>query len=348
MYIYFITATLSSLIAYFGSKTEKYKSGKRLPVIIASALPLFLLSAFRYDVGTDYRTYITLFNSFSNGHIIRNFDIGFIYLCRVIGILGGNFYTMIFVTSLIFISFVFYYIYYDSPYPYISIYLVFAMQYYFASFNGIRQMCGAAILLFSLKFVREKKLIPFLICVFSAYAFHNTCIVFLPVYWFDKFKIKPIYIIIISIFVFVFGDRIANIINTFMINTKYESYAREGGDGRIRLSWTLIQVAIVIFSSLYYKNESKYNMLYNLQVVTMWLSFLNSDVSWIWRIQWTTGLAGIVFIPYVISKSNIRNNKILYALIVIACFSIYIYISTVRGGKHDVLPYMTYLTSSLF
>ena len=166
MYIYFITATLSSLIAYFGSKTEKYKSGKRLPVIIASALPLLLLSAFRYDVGTDYRTYIMLFNSFSNGHVIRNFDIGFIYLCRIVGMLGGNFYTMIFVTSLIFIVFVFYYIYYDSPYPYISIYLVFAMQYYFASFNGIRQMCGAAILLFSLKFVREKKLIPFLICVF--------------------------------------------------------------------------------------------------------------------------------------------------------------------------------------
>ena len=347
MYIYFLFALLSSAIAYIGSKTKRYQEGKKLLVVVLAALPLYLLSAYRYNVGTDYQSYMSIFNVISTGHTVENMDIGFGVLCKVISIFGGDFYSMIRITSLIFIGLSFYYIFYESPYPYYSIYLLFAMQYYFASFNGIRQMCGAAILLFSLKFVKEKKFIPFLLCVLLATSFHGTCLVFIPVYWFDKFKINPRVIFIVSLLVIFFGNRISNIINTIMLNTKYAYYAEAGGDGNNRIIWTLVQIAIVIFGSYYYRKEPKYSLFYNLQIVTMWLSFLNADVSWIVRIQWTFGMPGIIFIPYAISKSNIKSNKVIYFLLIGILFSIDIYLTAV-SGKHTVLPYLTYLSNSRF
>lgn len=347
MLIYFSCAILSSLIAFIGTQTKQYKEGKRALVIILSALPLYLLSAYRYNVGSDYQSYKSIFDILSTGHAIEDMDIGFVFLCKVIMFFGGDFYTMLHVTSLIFIGFTFYYIFYESPYPFFSVYLLFAMQYYFASFNGIRQMCGAAILLFSLKYVKDKKFIPFIICILAAASFHGTCLVFIPVYWFDKFKIRPFIIFIISIIVLVFGDSIAGIINRIMINTKYSYYAEVGGDGNTRIIWTLVQVAIVIFASYYYRKETKYSLFYNLQIMTMWLSFLNADVSWIVRMQWTFGIPGIICIPYIISKSNIKSNKIIYLLVISILFSIDIYLTAVRG-KHDVLPYLTYLTNTKF
>lgn len=344
MSIYYFTSILSTFIAYIGTKTLNYKNGKKLLTIILSALPFIILSSVRYYVGTDYKTYSDIFYSIRAGQELKDMDIGFVVLCRLISNLGGDYRILLTVTSCIFIGLCFYYIFYDSPYPYLSIYLLFSMQFLFESFNGIRQMCGAAILLFSLKFVKQKKLIPFIISVLVAYSIHSTCIIFLPVYWFDKFKFKPIYIFIISIFVLIFRNNISAIINTVMASTKYETYALEGGDGRIRLSWTLIQVTIVLFSSLYYKNDSRYNLYYNIQVLTMWLSFLNANVSWIWRIQWTTGLPGIVFLPYIISKSEYKGNKMILSIVIILLFSIYIYISTVSGGKHDVLPYSAFFS----
>lgn len=344
MAIYYLTCGLSSLIAYLGSKTISYKKGNKFIVALLSALPMLILSATRYYVGTDYKTYSDIFYSIRAGQEFDDLDIGFVFLCKIVANLGGDYHTLLLITSAIFIFCVFYFIYYDSPYPYVSIYLLFAMQFYFASFNGIRQMCGAAILLFSMKFVEKKRLIPFLICVLIAYTFHNTCLIFIPVYWFDKLKIKPIYIVIISFFVYIFGSNIAILINVFMTNTKYETYALQGGDGNVRLFWTLIQVAIVIFTSFYYKEDYKYNIYFNLQAVTMWLSFMNANVSWIWRIQWTTGLPGIILLPLAISKSKFKGNKVILSIIIMLCFSIYIYISTVNGGKHDVLPYSTFLS----
>ena len=77
MYIYIITFLLT--IALIRLAENKAKSPKvKTTLLVLAIVPMFLVSAFRYNVGTDYdKRYAYDYYQLAKGHDVDNLEIGF-------------------------------------------------------------------------------------------------------------------------------------------------------------------------------------------------------------------------------------------------------------------------------
>lgn len=69
MSVYWATCALSMGMYAFATKTAQYKKHIWFAILV-SGLPLFLLSALRYGIGTDYNSYIYIY--MKNGCLVEN------------------------------------------------------------------------------------------------------------------------------------------------------------------------------------------------------------------------------------------------------------------------------------
>lgn len=72
--------------------------------------------------------------------------------------------------------------------------LIFTALFFFFTFTYLRQVCATCFAWFAFRYVLKRKIIPYLICWFIAYEFHNSAIIFFPMYFIPikKFPIKAI------------------------------------------------------------------------------------------------------------------------------------------------------------
>lgn len=106
--------------------------------------------------------------------------------------------------------------------------LVYEVLFYgFFSITGIRQTLAVAILLFSLKFIYERKLIPFIILGLVASTLHKSALIFLPFYFIANFK-KPILLLSICFIslplIFLVSHRFALFLTSFSFSESYANF----------------------------------------------------------------------------------------------------------------------------
>lgn len=182
---------------------------------------LFLVSAFRYNVGTDYEHYGNIFQWVLNGYDVyveSGFKILNIFVQRV---LNMDVIAVYFISSLIIIiSFaksikenV------SSQYWFIGIFIFIGSGIYFASFNLIRQYIAIAIIVAGMPLLIKRRYIKYSILVLIASTFHTSVliveffIVFLIVFRNKKNTKILWYIYIVSILCMIIDIR--NIFNIF-------------------------------------------------------------------------------------------------------------------------------------
>lgn len=90
------------------------------------------------------------------------------------------------------------FIYENSETPVYSYFIFFTI---FGTFQmtGVRQSCAMAVFLFAYKYIKEKKLLKYLLMIGLAYLFHKSAIVLLPIYWFKNRKVRIIDAAIITV-----------------------------------------------------------------------------------------------------------------------------------------------------
>lgn len=362
MIIYWSAAIISMIMAWlYRHILQKDNRYVKSVMYILIALPLMYISAVRYYVGTDYGMYRYIFESAAIGRNITFSSKTFLLFDRIIHQLGGNFFTSVAIISIIFMMLITISIMENSPYPEISIFLFFTMGYYFQSMNIMRQMMGVSILLFSLKFVRERKLIPFIICVILATGFHSVCIIFIAVYFLYGIKINIKWALAVTPILFLGSLLTSSLINRLIQFTRFTNYIGNfSGFVGIRAYLGLaINLAIFIWGTmvysqmLFYSEEENYQyLLYGtLQILTVWVSVLlmgvRANYNQIARIQYIFSIGSIVYIPLLIRKIPKRLTK----LFVIAVVLIYgIANCTYAYGMNnqcDVLPYKNIFSSSI-
>ena len=129
-------------------------------------LPLMLLSAFRYGIGTDYfNTYYYGYERVVAGDNYDNFEIGFKALILFLSKFFDNPQILFVVTSVLFAYFVYEAIFENSNDVFFSIFLLISMRFYFMSMNVVRQFVGMAIVLYATKYIFKKKYIKFVVFV---------------------------------------------------------------------------------------------------------------------------------------------------------------------------------------
>lgn len=177
--VVYLALMLFPLIFSFFKTTDIFK---RIILYIDLCL-LFLVSAFRYYVGTDYINYVFRYNVIMSNPNASwlGLERGFILLNQFIQYLGGSVQWVFIISSalmIISIGFVSFKYVSKSNWLYF-LFLFVSMGYFFASMNILRQYMAIAITLFALPSLLKGKYIPYFISVIFAAFFHKSILILL-------------------------------------------------------------------------------------------------------------------------------------------------------------------------
>lgn len=170
--------------------------------ILFSLLIFAFFSGIRWNVGVDHLSYLSYYNELLNKRqfLSREMEPGFLFISKIFASLNIHF-TFYFAFWAFLQLFFIYYAFKDERYllPFIGIVIIMGPQY-LSWMNGIRQMLAACIFVYSIHFIKNRKLIPYIITILIAATFHKSAILLLAFYFIpqkDYFKNRYVNIVLL-------------------------------------------------------------------------------------------------------------------------------------------------------
>lgn len=362
--IYIITTIITLFLSYFVKETitnyngsvVKHKYYIKAPNYIlrlwrfSCCLPLLLVSALRVNVGTDYiQTYYKGFIRFINGNDIDHFEIGYKAIMILSNLITSNPQVIFMTTSFLFVTITFYAIYNESPDILYSIFLLIVSRYFFISMNMVKQFIAMAIMLYSIKYLKEENdKYKFWIFFLIAASIHYSAIVCATFWIISKINISKWKFwgitTLMTIFYFIFMKfDLAVLIKNIFTGTKYHKYFFNSFlyAGNNFAKWTFILnvcILIIFYIKLDSAKDYKYSLFFNIQLVACILCVFMPVIPLVERIYFYFGFIQIVSIPYILGFYS-RREQVLIKLAVGVVLIMYCYIDIFVNMDHEVFPY---------
>ena len=345
MAVYCFGCLLSMFMTGFVLRVKHKNEGWKylLTISFFASLPLMVIASIRYYVGQDYSSYIRLFRQAINGYRQPGLEIPFHGLNQLIHALGGD-YTWVFaICAIVFCMFVFAHIFEESPYPWLSVFLLVTAGYYFSFFNTMRQLVGCAILMYSIRYIKRRHPFRFGLCIAFACCFHYASLLFIVVYFLYGKTIRRRTLFAITIAVFLLATPLSRLILQIASWTPYAHYIGGFFDNSKRGYITLlINVVQVLFATVYYDDEDKdFCFYYNLQLIALWLTAFVGKVVLISRIRWMFSMPSIILLPLIVSKVEKKHDRMIIITIMVLLYAVYFYYTIGINNSSNVLPYQT-------
>lgn len=288
-------------------------------------LIVMLIPALRdISVGTDTITYVKFFRNQNLGYDGHEVETIFGLWNSFISLIFKNENFYLFVSALIPLGCVMFFIFNNSPYRLMSL-LLFVIMYtfYFIFFSGIRQSFAIGFFLISLHFYNKKKYKKALMFYIVTVLFHTTALYCLLVlaYMYVPISKRSAYLLIIISFlaglygVFDYRSSISFVFNAFdpgnSILNRYEHYssAMDWDIGRHRVIWDMLPPSFLGFICYRYSENLKsiYLKLFLFSVV-----FGNIIVSYPigFRLTIYFSMLAIVVIPIVFTRRKLVSYYI--------------------------------------
>lgn len=169
---------------------------KRYVLLVLTFLPMYIVNASMYYVGTDYEEYFKYFERVgptSGWHM----EILFEKICLLVKDLGLPFQTIYFITSLLGYGLLILCIKKYTKHYAESYLLYFAYGFvYMLGFTLIRQFIAMMLIWYAFSYIQEKKFLRYTIFILVASGFHMTAIIMLPMYFVLNRKLKLSFFIV--------------------------------------------------------------------------------------------------------------------------------------------------------
>ena len=261
------------LILATASYIEIFKTKKKQSIFLWVAGILIVVAVgFRTDVGADYPVYRTLFSGFalytSYGDVLdkalfrpnaEEIEWIFVFLNKIIFDVGLPFYFVTLIMAILAVSLKFTSIYENVEFPALAALFYFMPVMFFEDSGQMRQGLGIAVSVFSFKYIKERNLWMFLLCMYIALGFHKTSIVFIPAYWLAKIplnKTRIFWILIISLLIsplelYKFGGSLFENVTPQDVGGAYTGYLNDryygsevdtGLNDIVKLFWIIILI----------------------------------------------------------------------------------------------------------
>lgn len=330
--------------------------------ILLAIMFFSLIIGCRYMVGIDYESYLYEYSYFfRNGYTTllgdrARWEVIPDILTRFLAGQGIHFSIFFIIIAFLQISF-----FYKSLINNVLIYLLpFATFFLITTqlgsmVNVMRQFIAIMIFIYSLKFVRDRCLYKYIICIILAFLFHKSVIVCLPVYFFinkELFRLRFIQIVLIIIS-FVIGHIILSFLwsnfSILFIGLGYDSYSSiEEGSGAKKLEinsglgtgliWAINILIIYYYPKLKEKYaENGFLIFYNLFFIGLILKPIFDTYMVLNRINnyfYSFRFIIMAFLCHylLIEKVNNKNAIIGKSLIIISLIVFYYEISVGASG----------------
>lgn len=312
---------------------------------------LTIFTALRYDVGYDYPNYVDLIVN-PNSKLIEISDepISYVLLKISRNIEMPQFY--FFVTTLYILLGFFYIAKKNSKDYWISLMMFFSFPlFFFNSLGIIRQWCAIITVLFSLKYVIDKKILKFIIIIIFAIGFHKTAIVALPIYMLNKIKFNYKKIIFVCAFAFLLNKFIILLIEKYF-NYYYKFYIatviKGGGESSFYLC-IIFLIFLLIIKKRFYTNE-KNILFFNIYFIGCLLYYFSLPYGHVYRISLYYIVISLFIFPeiFLLFNFNFKKNIAYPFYIKICCilFFFTLYLGTKNTIKDPQIPYQNIFSNN--
>lgn len=178
-----------------GIADEKRTAQMQWAFLLLAGGLFVLVATMRYGIGYDYFNYERLYEQLGpmtaaqlvQDPVGRKF-IGYSLLTRLLYLAGLDYRSLLLVINLLMTGAVLWFVKRYSPLPWMSLFFYLTLQFFAHSMNLFRQSIAATICLIAYPFLKKRKLLPFVLVVLLAAAFHTSALFFLPFYWILNWK----------------------------------------------------------------------------------------------------------------------------------------------------------------
>ncbi|MDD4601006.1 MAG: EpsG family protein [Negativicutes bacterium] len=319
--------------------------------------PLFLLSSFRNGLGTDYYHYANafkypeLFNSDVMGGMDVLFKSLFVTLPRLITHDEIIFFLLTsFVINFFFLKSIFKY----SPIISLSI-LIYVLQFYFISYNVVRQFVVIALFLyFNVKYLNDKKFVSYyiLVLILAQIHFSMYIMLFFPLLGSHNYKIITYWFIWIISFIlfYMLSCNLINILRLFeyisylsIISEKF-SFAGEAISnfflGLFKSNNILLLkngFCVMFLFRLKYFKESNHIYWFNLFLFGVIIQNILVNLAvYAVRLSYVGDVALLMLVPLFVKSFKDKNIRVIIVLLSVLYFTFIFYYRFILIGENGV------------
>lgn len=338
--IYYSGLILTISIVRMLTYNLKNKKKSQLMFCIISCLIVSLFQGFRsFTVGTDLFNYIPSYRIIGirintiNNLTFLNYEPGYVIYNKLLYLLGFDERGFLVITAMIIQIPIFYTIYKNSKNPFFSILIYFAFANFIMTFSGLRQSIAMGLCFFAYKFIKEKKLIYYLLNILLAATFHTSalfCIILYPLYYIKLDRKKIFWMLIFLLFFFISKNKIIQLANIIYYGDAKEIVSTN--------AYTMLIMYTILLIISYFIDffDNDYMGLRNF-LFLLCLIYAIAPVSNIFtRLGYPISLYLTLFIPKIVENIEVKpSNAIKYILCYIVCIACFFYF---LGGL-DTLPF---------
>lgn len=307
-----------------------------------SFLVMFIILGFRaLTVGTDTVVYANMFADYQSGLFFDIVEPAWMFLNIGVDYLGGDFYTVLWISALFSLFPVFYGLNKFSPYPLFSVFIYVSFYFYFYSFNIMRQSVAQSFLFLSFCYLNInkdgfKQTKKFYIFFIIAFLFHYTSIVylfFMAILFFVKNNNYRTYFMLAIAFVLGIGFNSLILKGATFFLTSYdgEQVSEDFVSGIINLA--ILNLAF-IFISNFIKNKNKWYYGFFLFII---VSNIMNGISIGNRIVMFAGIFLIIFFSDLFGNLRLDKKWNLILFLFVVCYSYFRFFRLFGSG--EILPY---------
>ena len=340
--IYFISALILHFAVRFKNKAMRF-----VFCAVAVFIPCFMLGV-RYYVGVDYNTYMILYYRHCNMSFMeylradQTSELGFFIFSRIAGYFDKPQILFFLFAVVSYLPVALFCLERKDKSTTFFIAFLFLTSSFTTGMNIMRQTAAVSIAFYALKYIYDKKLFKFLLCVLLATCFHSTSIVIIPLYflWTKRGNLSLGTlrgVSIVSAYI-IFAANITYILP--LLGERFDGYASGGAQGR-NLSILLSVIWLVIFfifRKQIVKSEKKDSFLILLYFIGVALSFTGLINVYLKRIASYFTFGDFILM---IELRNVIDSKSrpLFFIILLA-YSLFMFVLTYYiMGQAGIFPY---------
>ena len=378
MIVYVLMLILSILFLVLEKKAKK--RWIKILCCIMAVMPFFVVSAFRYDLGTDYtRRYVLDYNRTLQGVDVQNLEILFKGIMKFCMIFTEDPYLMFGITSAIIVGFILGTSFTKSQDKILSVCIFLLGGFFFDSLNIMRQYMAMSLIFFGYQFLLKSKrwYIVYIAIVIIATLIHSSAIIMLILVLLNKkMLVSWKWVLPVCVIIVLLNENLMNILEFFVQNTRFSVYLT-GKLAQGEFSYLFVAENLIIYLMMMYvysKNKKLDNiqtqdiLFLNIQALALIVMVLGSTHMLFIRTALYFSIFQVISLPYYISKipvkevikdlKKITRNKFKFSklekymkqvvtLVVILCFVFAFTRTNILVNTNEVLPYKTIINKDI-
>lgn len=333
--IFNLLLIIAILTLYVFFKTNKYISSEKKEkyFLITTFILFFILVGFReLTVGNDTPVYLSFFKScnilmWDAVTFDSYYEGGYIILNVLINYISNNSRIFLLIMSLIFNLIIGEFIKENSKNYLLSILMYVCLLFFYSSMTMMRQFCALCIVLHSFKYIKQQKIIPFLLLIIFGSFFHSSVWVALLLYplFYMKHNIKNVvFMIMVALLSLIFLEPIIDFICNLIGRENYY-LDRFGSNNIANILYTATYGTIYLFCCVILKNKSinQKNFYLNVILVATLFNFIAINMNILARASLYFEIFSIIVLPNVITVLKNKDNVKIVFLITLAVLFLY-------------------------